>query len=63
MRQDEGCDNWQHNKLWFPLYEIMLQTGTIVTEATHRFDIVESNHEAPFKEFAMEGPEAIILIS
>ena len=50
MRQDEGCDNWQHNKLWFPLYEIMLQTGTIVTEATYRFGIVESNHEPPFKD-------------
>jgi hypothetical protein len=50
MQQDEGCDNWQHNKLWFPLYEIMLQTGTIVTEATYRFDIVKSNHESPFKD-------------
>ena len=50
MRQDEGCYNWQHNELWFPLYEIMLQTGTIVTEATYRFGIVESNHEPPFKD-------------
>jgi hypothetical protein len=29
----------------------MLQTGKIVTEATYRFDIVESNHESPFKDF------------
>jgi hypothetical protein len=50
LRQDEGCYNWQHNKLWFPLYEILLQTGTIVTEATYRFDIVKSNHESPFKD-------------
>jgi hypothetical protein len=35
----------------FPLYEIRLQTGKIVTEATYRFDIVESNHESPFKDF------------
>jgi hypothetical protein len=47
MRQDEGCYKWQHNALWFPLYEIMLQTGTIVTEATYRFGIVESNHKPP----------------
>ena len=50
MRQDEGCYKWQHNALWFLLYEIMLQTGTVVTEATYRFDIVESNHEPPFKD-------------
>ena len=35
----------------FPLYEIRLQTGKIVTEATYRFDIVECNHESPFKNF------------
>ena len=35
----------------FPLYEIRLQTGKIVTEATYRFDIVECNHESPFKDF------------
>jgi hypothetical protein len=50
MRQDEGCYNWQHIKWWFPLYEIMLQTGKFVTEATYCFDIVDSNHESPFKD-------------
>ena len=35
----------------FLLYEIRLQTGKIVTEATYRFDIVESNHESLFKDF------------
>ena len=28
----------------------MLQTGKIVTETTYCFDIVESNHESPFKD-------------
>ena len=30
--------------------KIRLQTGKIVTEATYRFDIVECNHESPFKD-------------
>jgi len=34
----------------FPLYEIRLQTGKIVTEARYRFDSVQSNHESPFKD-------------
>ena len=50
MRRDEGCYNWQNIKLWFPFYEIMLQTGKIATDATYRFDIVVSNHESPFKD-------------